>query len=290
MSSYSRIAAVTGSNKGIGLACVRQLALQYPKSAFNNGPFLIYLTARNQERGEAALKSIHEDPQLKSAKVLQADGGLTDIKYLALDIDSKESISDFAAHIKREHPDGIDMVINNAGIAISGFDADVVKQTLACNYHGTLQANKQILPQIRDGGRLVNVASMAGILGAKYSKEIKSRFVNAKSIDEITGLMDEFSTAVEKNAYQEWPPAAYSVSKAGVIGMTKVLARDNANAGSKTLINVCCPGYVRTDMTKGGGVKSVDEGAMTPVLLALGDIKGSNGEFWQDERIIKWVK
>jgi len=41
-------------------------------------------------------------------------------------------------------------------------------------------------------------------------------------------------------------------------------------------------------MTKGMGAKTVDEGAETPVLLAIGDIKGSNGEFWQHEKIIKW--
>jgi carbonyl reductase 1 len=35
-------------------------------------------------------------------------------------------------------------------------------------------------------------------------------------------------------------------------------------------------------------VKTIDEGAKTPVLLALGDIGGSLGEFWQNENIIEW--
>jgi len=39
---------------------------------------------------------------------------------------------------------------------------------------------------------------------------------------------------------------------------------------------------------RGSGTKTVDEGAQTPVLLAIGDIKGSNGEFWQNEKIINW--
>jgi len=43
-------------------------------------------------------------------------------------------------------------------------------------------------------------------------------------------------------------------------------------------------------MTKGRGYKTVDEGAMTPVLLALGDIKGSNGDFWQSEKKIDWIR
>lgn len=291
MSSYTRIAAVTGGNKGVGLACVRQLALQYPQSSFNNGPLLIYLTARNQQRGEAALKEILEDPQLKKAKALRKDGGLSDVEFLTLDIDSQESIKTFTDQLKKKHPEGIDMVINNAGIAMDGFNADVVKKTLHCNYWGTLEATKQLLPQIRDGGRVVNVASRAGHIDSKYSAPIRARFLNAKKTEEISALMEEFSTAVEKNQYQDtWPGAAYKVSKAGVIGMTRTIAMDNARTGSKTLINSCCPGYVNTDMTKGKGVKTIDQGAMTPVLLAVGDIKGSNGEFWSDERVLAWER
>lgn len=36
---------------------------------------------------------------------------------------------------------------------MEGFGPDVVKQTLHCNYYGTLAATQQLLPQIRDGGR-----------------------------------------------------------------------------------------------------------------------------------------
>lgn len=282
---------MTGGNKGVGLACVRQLALQYPQSSFNNGPLLIYLTARNQQRGEAALKEILEDPQLKKAKALRKDGGLSDVEFLTLDIDSQESIKAFTNQLKEKHPEGIDMVINNAGIAMDGFNADVVKKTLHCNYWGTLEATKQLLPQIRDGGRVVNVASRAGHIDSKYAAPIRTRFLDAKKTEEISALMEEFSTAVEKNQYQDtWPGAAYKVSKAGVIGMTKTIAMENARTGSKTLINSCCPGYVNTDMTKGRGVKTIDQGAMTPVLLAVGDIKGSNGEFWSDERVLAWER
>lgn len=289
MTPYTRVGAVTGANKGVGLAIVRQLALQYPKSSYNNGPLLIYLTARNDERGKAALDTLKQDPQLKSAKALRSHGGLADIKYLPLDIDSKQSIEEFVTTLKEEHPDGIDFLINNAAIAMNGFDKNVVEKTLHCNYFGTLELTQKLLPHIKDGGRLVNVASMAGHLNSNYSSTIKSRFLNAKSPQEITQLMEEFTSAVSNNAHQkDWPSAAYSVSKAGVIGMTRTLARLNAQAGSKTLINSCCPGWVKTDMTKGRGYKTPDEGAQTPVLLALGDIKGSNGEFWQHEKIIDW--
>lgn len=291
MSAYSRIAAVTGGNKGIGLACVRQLALQYPHSSFNNGPLLIYLTARNKERGEKALKDILDDPQLKQAKALQKDGGLSSVEYLPLDIDSEDSIKDFTVHLKREHPEGIDFLINNAGIAMDGFNVDVVKKTLHCNYYGTLAATRQMLPHIRDGGRIVNVASIAGLIDTKYAEPIRQRFLKASTTEQITELMEEFATAVSKNQYEgTWPGAAYKVSKAGEIGMTKTLAAENARTGSKVLINSCHPGYVNTDMTKGRGAISPDEGARTPVLLALGDIGSSNGQYWSNEKIASWER
>ena len=100
---------------------VRHLALQYPSSAFNNGPLLIYLTARNKERGETAVQSLQSDHELEKAKALSGHGGLTDVKYHALDIGQTNSIRQFSDFLKKEHPDGIDVVVNNAGIGMDGF-------------------------------------------------------------------------------------------------------------------------------------------------------------------------
>jgi hypothetical protein len=138
MAVQSRIAAVTGANRGIGLAIgkhvflypahtanrtlpnrafiVRNLALQYPDSPLKSGPFLIYLTARSAERGEEAVETLSNDPQLKKAKVLVQDGGDTTIKFQALDISDQSSIRAFRDFIKETHEDGIDVLINNAGI------------------------------------------------------------------------------------------------------------------------------------------------------------------------------
>lgn len=111
MPHFSRIAAVTGANKGIGLAIVRNLALQYPSSAFNNGPLLIYLCARDKGRGEDAVKAIESDAQLKKAKALVKDGGLTTVRYHGLDISEMKSVRDFKGFLGKEHPEGIDIVV-----------------------------------------------------------------------------------------------------------------------------------------------------------------------------------
>lgn len=101
---------------------MRNLALQYPTSALGgDGPLLVYLTARDRGRGEAALHQLHTDPQLKSAKALTQDGGLTDVKYRQLDISDEESIDSFCNFLQQEHSGGVDVLVNNAGVALDGF-------------------------------------------------------------------------------------------------------------------------------------------------------------------------
>jgi carbonyl reductase 1 len=94
---------------------VRNLALDYEKSALKSGPFTIYLTARSSSRGAEAVETLHSDDALKQAGVLAKDGGNTTIKFHALDISQEQSIRDFRDALKKEHPEGIDAVINNAG-------------------------------------------------------------------------------------------------------------------------------------------------------------------------------
>ncbi|KAK5718545.1 hypothetical protein LTR15_008276 [Elasticomyces elasticus] len=286
MAAQSRVAAVTGANKGIGLAIVRQLALQYPKSPLKSGPFLIYLTARSEERGAEAVKTLESDQQLKDAKVLVKDGGDTTIKFYALDISQTKSIQDFSTFLKKEHPDGLDVVINNAGITF-----DNTLETLHTNYYGTLEATRDLLPLLREGGRMVNVSSMSGKLN-KYSEEIRNAFLQAAQTDvpAVTALMEKFKSAVSEGKEKEagFPSAAYAVSKAGETAFTKVIAMEEAKRNRGVLVNACCPGYVKTDMTRGGGAKTPDEGAQTPVMLALHDIGGKTGGFWQSEKEIEW--
>ena len=64
--------------------------------------------------------------------------------------------------------------------------------------------------------------------------------------------------------------------------------KSGCRANSNVLVNSCCPGYVKTDMTGGGGPKTPDQGAQTPVMLVLEDLGGRSGGFWQHEQEIEW--
>ena len=175
---------------------------------------------------------------------------------------------------------------------MQGFDANVVKETIHTNYYGTLEATQLLLPQIRSNGRLVNVSSMSSKLN-KYSDDIRNAFLAASKAPDVSAssaLMEKFTQAVSEGKEKEagFPSAAYAVSKAGETAFTKSIAAQEEKKGRGVLVNACCPGYVKTDMTRGGGAKTPDQGAQTPVMLALHDIGGKAGGFWQSEREIEW--
>lgn len=271
---------------------VRNLALGYPASSLKSGSLLIYLTARSAERGAEAVSRLSNDPQLRSAKALQSQGGDTSITFHPLDISSTASIHAFRDFLQQTHHDGIDLVINNAGIALQGFDSSVVRDTLHTNYHGTLEACHSFLPLIRKDGRLVNVSSTVGLLD-RYPSHLRDAFHHAAASSSpaaATALMERFQSAVDSDTLPQsgFPQSAYGVSKSGVTAVTAALAHQTTGRNEGILINSCCPGFVNTDMTKAKGILTPDQGARTPVMLALADLGGVSGEFWSDGKVMRW--
>lgn len=222
------------------------------------------------------------------AKALRREGGPTEVRFAELDTSDASSVKAFVARMKSEHG-SLDVVVQNAGVALDGFDADVVRRTIATNFGGTRDVVGGLLPVMREGGRVVVVSSMVGKLN-KYGKDVEGRFRGAKSVKDVQALMEEYTTKVEKGRHEKdgWPSSAYAVSKAGTTGMVGVMGKELLGQNSGVLLNSCCPGYVNTDMTKGRGRHTPDEGARTPVKLALGDINGVSGEFWQNEEVSTW--
>jgi len=257
---------VTGGNKGIGFSIVKLLA----QNSINNK---VILTSRNVELGLKAVENL----------------ALPNVSYMQLDICDKYSIQKFAEDFKKQYSH-INVLINNAAIAFKGdrFDHEVASVSVNTNYFGVLQVIETLFPLLISGSRIINVASTAGSLNILKSNELKLKFTSPTlTIDELNILMNQFIDDVKTNTYQEkgWPRSAYGISKVGVIALTYILARNDKNI----FVNCCCPGFVKTDMSSQRGAKTPDEGADTPVWLALLPLESTvNGKFFADRAERPW--
>lgn len=208
--------------------------------------------------------------------------------YPKLDITSQSSLTSLYERIKADDGGNLDILINNAGVnTLPDTSPPAVKKTLDTNYRGTLASCQTLLPLMKKGGRVVNVSSVGSDLHI-YSKDVQERFRNRNmTLAELEDMAQEYQGVVDggKEDKTGWggKGRAYSVSKACVNALTRVLAREND--GVK--INCCCPGWVDTDMGSivGRPSKSAADGAKIPVRLAVGDIGGATGEYWGNPSI-----
>lgn len=150
----TRIALVSGANRGIGLEIVRQLARQ---------GVVAVLGARDPAKGRAAADEL-------------ASEGL-EVTVVALDADSETGPARALADVKKLFG-RCDILVNNAAILIDGpggFDARLAeltggtaRQTFETNVLGPLRLIQAVAPLMRerDYGRIVNVSSGAGQLSA----------------------------------------------------------------------------------------------------------------------------
>ncbi|POI34461.1 hypothetical protein CIB84_001787 [Bambusicola thoracicus] len=235
------VAVVTGSNKGIGFAIVRDLCKQFKGD--------VYLTARDPARGQEAVAKLQEE-------------GLHPL-FHQLDIDDPQSIRVLRDFLKEKYG-GLNVLVNNAGIAFKG--------------------------------RVVNVSSMVSIsaLGG-CSQELQKKFrSDTITEDELVELMTKFVEDTKKSVHEKegWPNTAYGVSKIGVTVLSRIQARmlNEKRKGDHILLNACCPGWVRTDMAGSKAPKSPEEGAETPVYLALlpSDADGPHGQFVSEKTVRTW--
>lgn len=152
----AKIAVITGANQGIGYGIARRLATLYPTSYWGSTsqPLTLYFTARNVERGQTSFQQLSEELSATGQKILSKDGGLTTLKFHQLDIDDAESRNNLRDTLKSQEG-GLDLLVNNAGIALDGFDATVVKNTLHTNYYSTKALTELLIPELKKGGRVV---------------------------------------------------------------------------------------------------------------------------------------
>jgi NAD(P)-dependent dehydrogenase (short-subunit alcohol dehydrogenase family) len=246
----ARVAIVTGANRGIGAAIASQLAEQGLR---------VIATSREARDG-----------------------------FATLDVTRRDQVEELAARVGEAG--GGDVLVNNAGTSLDGFDAEVARRTVDANFFGAMRVTDAILPTMRSHGRIVMVSSGLGDLSHVRGKVRAALEDAALSRSSLVALMESFVADVTAGHHEErgWPSSAYSVSKVGMNALVRVLARELADDPRRILVNAACPGWVRTRMGGAGAPRSAERGARTPVWLALLPEGGPTGGFFRDERPIPW--
>ena len=144
----SKIALVTGANKGIGFAVAHGLA----KEGFH-----VFVGARDTEKGEEA------------AQKIRAEGYAA--QFITIDVTDEESIVSAAREIAAEW-EGIDVLVNNAAVNLDGGKGiletplQTFEDTFKTNVWGVLLTTQAFWPLLQHGtsGRVINVSSGLGRL------------------------------------------------------------------------------------------------------------------------------
>jgi NAD(P)-dependent dehydrogenase (short-subunit alcohol dehydrogenase family) len=184
-------ALVTGASRGIGVAIAQRLLME--------GAWVTLLGR-----------------QLAKVSAVAAECGGDDAYGVAADVADADQMR-AAVEAASSRFGAIDILINNAGQAASApmhkADDALWHTMLSVNLTGTYNGIRLVLPSMlqRNFGRIVNIASTAGLKGYPYV-------------------------------------AAYSAAKHGVIGLTRSLALEVASRN--ITVNAVCPGYTETDIVR----------------------------------------
>jgi carbonyl reductase 1 len=254
----TRVAVVTGANRGLGIALVRGLC----KALGAGGA--VYLTARDEARGREAVRALEGE-------------GLSP-RFARLDVDDEGDVEALAGRLAREHG-RVDVVISNAAMPITPArpQRDQVAAFVETNNGGTHRMMRHFGPLLADGARYLVVASSFGRL-RHLKPPARDRFdVATMSLADVEALLREYVRDVldgtaEAKGWGDWINVP---SKVAQVASAKIFARElGAEAVRRgILVNAVCPGLVDTEASRPwfadmSRAKSPDDAAVDVVWLA----------------------
>lgn len=167
--------------------------------------------------------------------------------------------------------------------------SDLAEECIKTNYYGAKWMIQELLPllQLSDSPRIVNVSSSGGKLQNVCNEWAIGVLNDSENLtdDKVDEVLNVFLKDFKEGSLESknWPSmiSAYILSKAALNGYTRILAKKYP----KFLINCVCPGYAKTDINCNSGTLSVEEGAESPVWLALLPQGGPSGKFFNRKEL-----
>ncbi len=205
----SKTALVTGSGKVAGIGYA------VAKKLAASGVNVILTDIAKPEDEENQLISGEREAMEALARDLAGAFEIT-ARFLEMDVTRSESIHAVAETIRRD-VGRIDILCNNAGTvlgvpsAVHTYDEAAWMKTIDVNLHGVFRVSSAMVPLMTGGGVIINMASRAAKVPPLFN-------------------------------------GAYAVSKAAVVMLTRVMAKELAGSGIR--VNAVCPGVIETDFTR----------------------------------------
>ncbi len=231
---------ITGANKGLGFESARRLIA---------AGHAVYLGSRDAERGLRAAEQLGARP---------------------VQLDVTDDLSVQAAVKVIEADGGLDVLVNNAGIApewratddvigAAGVTAELMRQTFEANVFGTVRVLHAFLPLLQ--------RSTAPVV------------VNVSS-----GLASLTHVTTPGTPWYGYPGVAYPASKTVV----NLITVQYAKAFPNMRINAVEPGFTKTDLNGNTGRQTVEQGAEIIVRMAQVGTDGPTGGYFDAEGTLPW--